>query len=74
MLNSQEVLEKMRQARSWKEFGMPIGETYQILISGTNNGVEKSDDKIAALQEENARLAETNRKLRQEIKQKGVRG
>lgn len=73
MLNSQEVLEKMRQARSWKEFGMSIGETYQILISGMNTGVE-SDDKIAALQEENARLAETNRKLRQEVKQKGVRG
>lgn len=74
MLNSQEVLEKMRQARSWKEFGMSISETYQILTSGMNTGVEKSDDKIAALQEENARLAETNRKLRQEVKQKGVRG
>lgn len=74
MLNSQDVLEKMRQARSWKEFGMSVGETYQILISGMNTGVEKSDDKIAALQEENARLAETNRKLRQEVKQKGVRG
>lgn len=56
-----EILEKMRNARSWKELQYTIQEVYEAFSTGSTAEKDELVEKIN-------RLTETNRKLRAELK------
>lgn len=82
-MNKTELLDKMKNARSWRELGMTIADVMDVIA---NNGTattatDNSDynNKIAALEQENKqlkdkcdRLADANKQLRTE--NKGLKG
>lgn len=67
-----EILNKMKDARSWKEFGIAIKEVYEAFsgdhedfdsVSGVD--IEEMENEIERLKAENIKLMEANKKLRQ---------
>lgn len=70
--NKSEILNKMKDARSWKEFGIAIKEVYDA-FSGDSDGfdsvseidIEEMENEIERLKSENMKLMEANKKLRQ---------
>lgn len=71
MLNSNDILERMRTARSWKEVGVSVADAYKVFIVDMNAGVddaaERQDsllEQIDELKSEVDRLTEANRRLR----------
>lgn len=68
-----EILSRMKQSRSWNEFGMPIRDVCSILEKSEENSniCKENVDYEAELEElrsKNARLTETNKQLRAENK------
>lgn len=79
-MNKTELLDKMKNARSWRELGMTIAEVMEIIdnngtvTTSTDNSAYKT--KIAELEQENKqlkekcdRLADANKQLRTENKE-----
>ena len=65
-----EILNKMKDARSWKEFGIAIKEVYDVFSSEYEDSVsdvdiEEMENEIERLKAENMKLMEANKKLRQ---------
>lgn len=67
-----EILNKMKDARSWKEFGIAIKEVYEAFsddsddfVSASGVDVEEMENEIERLKSENMKLMEANKKLRQ---------
>lgn len=67
-----EILNKMKDARSWKELGIAIQEVYEAFsgdsgdfdsVSGID--IEEMENEIERLKAENIKLMEANKKLRQ---------
>lgn len=67
-----ELLSKMKDARSWKEFGIAIKEVYDVFSGDSDDfvpasgvDVEEMENEIERLKAENMKLMEANKKLRQ---------
>lgn len=67
-----EILSKMKDARSWKEFGIAIKEVYDAFSGDSDDfvpasgvDVEEMENEIERLKAENMKLMEANKKLRQ---------
>lgn len=58
-----EVLNKMKQARSWRELGMSVVEVYEIL-----SAEEEVSGEVEELRAKVEQLTETNKRLRAENK------
>lgn len=58
-----EVLNKMKQARSWRELSMSVAEAYEIL-----SAEEEASGETAELRAKVEQLTETNKRLRAENK------
>lgn len=58
-----EVLDKMRQARSWRELSLSVAEVYEIL-----SAEEENSEETAELRAKVDQLTETNKRLRAENK------
>lgn len=79
-MDKNELLNKLNNSRSWREAGVTLAEVINAIdtnvTSTTSNGDEKKYiTEIAVLKQENERLSskieklsETNKKLREEIK------
>lgn len=72
-MSKQEILEKLKNARSWREAGVSVQDVYNAFLECGEGGGTSSDaeaaKQIAELQEKNLRLTETNKQLRSENKQ-----
>lgn len=72
-MSKQEILEKLKLARSWREAGVSVQDVYNALLEsgeGTSTPENREAAKtISELQEKNLRLTETNKQLRAENKQ-----
>lgn len=79
-MNKTELLDKMKNARSWRELGMTIADVMDVIANNgnantdTNNSAYKA--KIAELEQENKqlkdkcdRLADANKQLRAQNKE-----
>lgn len=67
-----EILNKMKDARSWKELGIAIQEVYEAFSSDSGDfdsvsgiDIEEMENEIERLKAENMKLMEANKKLRQ---------
>lgn len=73
-----EILSKMKDARSWKEVGVPVKEVYEAFSgeygdsdsdsdsdSVSEVDIEEMESEIERLKSENMKLMEANKKLRQ---------
>lgn len=72
-MNIEQILDKLENARSWKEAGVSVEDVYNALVDATESGSTYSDrsllKELTELQEKMARLTETNKQLRSENKQ-----
>lgn len=67
-----EILNKMKDARSWKELGIAIQEVYEAFSGDSSDfvpasgvDIEEMENEIERLKAENMKLMEANKKLRQ---------
>lgn len=67
-----EILNKMKDARSWKELGIAIQEVYEAFSGDSDDfdsvsdvDIEEMESEIERLKAENMKLMEANKKLRQ---------
>lgn len=65
MYTKQEILDKMKKARSWRELQIDIKDVLNVFEEDKN---EERDNQITELQQKIERLTETNRQLRSENK------
>lgn len=66
----EQILDKLENARSWKEAGVSVEDVYNALCEVRNTSKEGSQSNdLTELQEKVARLTETNKQLRAENKQ-----
>lgn len=73
-MNKKEVIDKMLNARSWKELGLSIQEVCDALLDDKNvtktvANVSNESDELKMLREKVDRLSETNKQLRAENKE-----
>lgn len=64
-MSKTEALNKMKQARSWRELGMSVAEAYEAL--STDDASENSAE-VLELRAKVEQLTETNKRLRAENK------
>lgn len=69
MFTKQEVLEKMQNAKTWREAGLTIEDVRPILQADDSNGSFDRADEITELREKVNKLTEANKQLRAENKQ-----
>lgn len=67
MYSKQEILDKMKVARSWKELQIPVKEVYEA-FSGDSYDERDENAEVQELRSKIERLNETNRQLRSENK------
>lgn len=79
-MNKTELLDKMKNARSWRELGMTIADVMEVISSNVWTAAPTNDSaykkQIAELEQENKqlkdkcdRLADANKQLRTENKE-----
>lgn len=68
-LSKDELLAKMKGARSWREFGMTVAEVYSTLANGEDVAPASNDVEIQKLKDKIERLTEANKQLRAENKE-----
>lgn len=67
MYSKQEILDKMKVARSWKELQIPVKEVYEAFSNGSYDERDENAE-VQELRSKIERLNETNRQLRSENK------
>lgn len=71
-MDKQEMLDKLKTSRSWKELGYSIKEVYDAFSNDRNETKTASnnekDEEVKMLKEKVERLSETNKQLRAENK------
>lgn len=72
-MDKQELVNRMKNARSWTELGLSIQEVCNALtdnknITSTSSNTHNESDELKMLREKVERLSETNKQLRAENK------
>lgn len=68
LYSKQEILDKMKVARSWKELQIPIKEVYEAFSDDSYEAHDGGNAEVQELRSKIERLNETNRQLRSENK------
>lgn len=71
MLTKQEILDKMKRVKTWRELGLTVQQIYDVFADGTETASPVHDDQsetVAELHQTIDNLRESVRKLRAENK------
>lgn len=68
MYSKQEILDKMKVARSWRELQMDIKEVYEAFSDDSYETNDGGNAEVQEMRSKIERLNETNRQLRSENK------
>lgn len=68
MYSKQEILDKMKVARSWKELQIPVQKVYEAFSDDSYEAHDGENAEVQELRSKIERLNETNRQLRSENK------
>lgn len=72
MVKKEELVARLKQAKSWREVGYTISEVLDAIENsgaGSAPNTSEKDERISELEEKVSRLMESNKRLRQENKQ-----